>query len=335
MSCLTPRLAVTSAEFAAPGVEDGTQLSDSSDTLTAYVRGQIAAAAAADPGTPQYLLFRLSPDSVRPMNHSIFFSSSTSFLHPGHFIHFLLSTSSSSATTTTTAAVPQSVSCECPLTDVPACALCAIAACTQYFGCDASCGGECSVKRVHFNPDSFSLQVTTSAATAPASEWVHAGASGLLEYKASTEEQTPGDTIPDFSQVGYLAGAGLPSEAAVGGRLLELAHEAGDQTSRIQQAIDSMAAEPIDGVTGFRGTVKLGGGTWIVSDTLNIQASGIVLSGTDGVNQGSFTPEAQPTTISATEEGFEDVQRSVVHVFGDPDGKLPHGSSSILAVRTR
>ena len=36
-----------------------------------------------------------------------------------------------------------------------------------------------------------------------------------------------GDTIPDFSQVGYLSGADLPSEATVGGRMLELAHEAG------------------------------------------------------------------------------------------------------------
>ena len=42
-----------------------------------------------------------------------------------------------------------------------------------------------------------------------------------------------------------------------------------------------------------------------MSDTLNIQSSGIVLTGTDGLSQGSFTPEAQPTTITATEEGCE------------------------------
>lgn len=39
---------------------------------------------------------------------------------------------------------------------------------------------------------SFSLQVTTDAAAAPPSDWVFAGASGGIDYKVSTEEQTPG-----------------------------------------------------------------------------------------------------------------------------------------------
>eukprot|EP01051_Picozoa_sp_SAG22_P005522 SAG22_NODE_330_length_12211_cov_6.451948_9_plen_374_part_00 len=235
------------------GVADETDVGGESLALKNYLAGVIAGAA--DPGTPQYVALRLSPD--------------------------------------------------------------------QSWGCDTACDGGCSMKRCIFDTAATTLEITVSEDTAPVSIWVYdAGAdNAVLEYRASTELATVGDTIPDFSQVGYLYGADIPSEAAVGGVVLEVPHEEGDQTARIQQAIDEMAANDVDPATGFRGTVKLAAGIWTVSDTLYIQASGVVLSGTAGTLQGSFAPDAQPTTITATEAGFADVQREVLAISGDNSGK--------------
>ena len=93
----------------------------------------------------------------------------------------------------------------------------------------------------------------------------------------------------DFGRVGYKYGAELPSTAEVGGQLVELPHESGDQTTRIQEAINAMASVSVDDDTGFRGTVHLGAGTWVVSDTLTLGVSGVVLAG-----EGMSAP-TQPT----------------------------------------
>lgn len=151
------------------------------------------------------------------------------------------------------------------------------------------------MKRYRFDPASVSLTITVGDSSAPASTWVYQGSSGL-EYKTSTEAQTLGDRIPDFSGVGYLKGEALPSLSDVGGELVELSHTAGDQTTRIQAAIDGMANHPINESTGYRGTLRLGAGTWQVSSTLNIGVSGVVLQGVGGSAAGG-------TVISALESG--------------------------------
>ena len=75
--------------------------------------------------------------------------------------------------------------------------------------------------------------------------------------------------LPDFSRAGYRGGrAALPRvEAAV-----ELRPEAGDQTARIQAALDRVRA----------GAVLLRRGEWVVGGTLRIVRSGIVLRGEAG-----------------------------------------------------
>jgi hypothetical protein len=105
----------------------------------------------------------------------------------------------------------------------------------------------------------------------------------------------------------------------LGGRLLELGLEAGDQTARIQAAIDGMAAEPIDAATGFRGVVKLAAGTWEVSDTLRLGVSGVVLAG-----------QGPSTVVKAMESGFDAEQRYVLAVGGA--GAAPARAAAEVAI---
>ena len=163
----------------------------------------------------------------------------------------------------------------------------------DYYGCDSACDGGCRFKRYRFDPAAISLTITVSEPTPPVSAWVQQ-AGATLQYKTSTEAETAGDKIPDFSGVGYLRGADLPTLREVGGQLVELAPASGDQTTRIQTAIDSMASHSINATTGFRGTLRLGSGTWQVSNTLALGVSGVVLQGATG---------GSPTIISALESG--------------------------------
>ncbi|MDD9380046.1 hypothetical protein M8Z33_25990 [Streptomyces sp. ZAF1911] len=83
-----------------------------------------------------------------------------------------------------------------------------------------------------------------------------------------------GDRIPDFSSVGYRAGAALPqARQAVA---LEPAAK-GDDTSRIQNAIDTVAQQKA-AADGTRGAVVLRPGRFRLQGTLHL-AGGVVLRG--------------------------------------------------------
>ena len=91
-----------------------------------------------------------------------------------------------------------------------------------------------------------------------------------------------GDRIPDFSTVGYNYGnSPLPDEP--GGYqvpvLVTLEPGTGDQTDRIQAAIDFISAKPL--VNGFRGALLLKAGLWEIhsANRIAIRASGVVLKG--------------------------------------------------------
>ena len=83
------------------------------------------------------------------------------------------------------------------------------------------------------------------------------------------------DRLPDFSFAGFEGGGvALPEvEAAV-----TLWPEPGDDTERIQAAIDAVSALP-EGEDGFRGAVLLAAGDYACADSLRIEASGVVLRG--------------------------------------------------------
>lgn len=106
---------------------------------------------------------------------------------------------------------------------------------------------------------------------APPQPWVSVGADGLLKYRADAL----GNRIPDFSMVGYGTGNRPLPEVPV---RLTLEPAGGDQTKRIQGALDALAKMP-PAPGGFRGALLLRRGEYPVSGTIFIRASGIVLRG--------------------------------------------------------
>ena len=86
-----------------------------------------------------------------------------------------------------------------------------------------------------------------------------------------------GNRLCDFSHAGYEGGGvRLPDVPVVG--QLEVSTGGGDDTRRIQEALDRVAQREPD-ASGFRGALLLGKGKFIVSNTLFIRASGVVLRG--------------------------------------------------------
>ena len=102
-----------------------------------------------------------------------------------------------------------------------------------------------------------------------------------------------GNRILDFSTCGYQASEqDIPSIRNV----VFVPWKAGDNTARIQRAIDYVASQTPD-ASGFRGAVLLDKGEFSLSGSIRITASGIVLRGMDkektvllkkGVDRGSL-----------------------------------------------
>jgi len=89
------------------------------------------------------------------------------------------------------------------------------------------------------------------------SSWVATGPDGRLSYRADAQ----GNSIPDFSRAGY-RGGGIPLPAvAVAATLAP--QPAGDDTVRIQQALDEVGRRPADR-DGHRGALLLQKGTYRV-----------------------------------------------------------------------
>jgi MYXO-CTERM domain-containing protein len=84
-----------------------------------------------------------------------------------------------------------------------------------------------------------------------------------------------GNRIPDYSHAGYLGGGvPLPDVPAV----KTVGPVAGDNRAHLQAALDEIAAMP-PGADGFRGALQLEPGHYEVSDTVRVNADGIVLRG--------------------------------------------------------
>lgn len=134
-------------------------------------------------------------------------------------------------------------------------------------------------------------------ASADAQTWT----SKHIQYnKDSTLRYIPdaqGNTIPDFSLVGYAQGNAFPRVPVV-----KTIEPAGDSSLQvIQSAIDEVSAMPLN-QNGFRGAIQLKKGIYKIPGTLKISAGGIVLQG-EGYRQ---------TKLIATGKG----QRSLLEVKG-------------------
>jgi hypothetical protein len=94
---------------------------------------------------------------------------------------------------------------------------------------------------------------------------------GRLTYPADAE----GNRIPDFSHAGYQGGGvPLPDIPVV----RTLAPVAGDNTARLQAALDEVGQLPVQ-ANGYRGTLLLSAGVYEVAGTLRMNRDGVVLAG--------------------------------------------------------
>jgi hypothetical protein len=116
----------------------------------------------------------------------------------------------------------------------------------------------------------WSLELA-SAAPKKLSPIISTGADGRLVYAADEH----GNRVPDFSTCGYAGGDRAIPDAPV---RLVVAPIPGDETARIQKAIDYTASLPAD-TNGVRGAVLLLKGRHEIFGGLQITNSGVVLRG--------------------------------------------------------
>ncbi len=145
----------------------------------------------------------------------------------------------------------------------------------------------------------FGLLLVATAATAEdAPVPVSPADGGSLVYEADER----GNTIPDFSNCGYRGGGVALPEVPVA---LTLEPAQGDDTERIQAAIDEVSAMPLND-DGFRGAVLLRAGEYAIAGSLRIAASGVVLRGEGDENDGTIlraTGAGKRTLIKLLGEG--------------------------------
>ena len=172
------------------------------------------------------------------------------------------------------------------------------------------------------------LASAVGAAQRGKSEWVSLAADGTLHYKTTDK----GDRIIDFSHAGYMGGGVAIPDAPGKREVKPSGGEGDDDTAAVQRAIDDVSSAPVD-ANGFRGAVVLGPGTFVISKTLTISASGVVLRGSG----------ADATTLKLTGEPFNALsvrapdggRRGVEHGEQSPstrttfaDAYVPSGATS-------
>ena len=139
--------------------------------------------------------------------------------------------------------------------------------------------------------------LTVGAASQAQQKW----SSAFIKYENKQLSYIPdamGNTIPDFSGVGYKMNRNALPLVPVKKTVSPTGTE--NDQEMIQSAINEVAALPLNG-NGFRGAVLLKKGTYKIPGTIRIPASGIVLRG-----------EGDETKLIATGKG----QRSLIIASG-------------------
>ena len=151
------------------------------------------------------------------------------------------------------------------------------------------------------------------------SSLVYPGPNGNLVYAgyANEGQTSTGNRMIDFSRAGYLGGGAaipwVPVEVA-----LDPLPGNSDDHARIQQAIDTVSALPLS-PAGFRGTVLLRAGQYHVSQSLRIEADGVVIRG-EGQHTGGTV-----VTFTAT------VKDDLFEFFGSGGWRKISGSETPIA----
>ncbi|WP_265764419.1 DUF6298 domain-containing protein [Fodinibius salsisoli] len=115
-----------------------------------------------------------------------------------------------------------------------------------------------------------------------------------------------GNRVPDFSYAGYMAGNEPIPDAPV---KIVVPLKKGDDTRRIQSALDYVASLPADD-RGLRGAVLLEKGTYSVSGQLVLRTSGVILRGSGMSKEG--------TVIEAAGQD----RKELIRIVGKGDRKL-------------
>lgn len=104
-----------------------------------------------------------------------------------------------------------------------------------------------------------------------------------------------GNRVPDFSSVGYETGLKPIPDVAVKATLDPAS--SGDDTPRIQAALDELAKQPLD-ANGFRGALLLDAGVYHIAGTVHLNTSGVVLRGSGvGERDTLLAAEGMPHTV--------------------------------------
>ncbi|MEQ8472894.1 MAG: DUF6298 domain-containing protein [Marinoscillum sp.] len=136
-----------------------------------------------------------------------------------------------------------------------------------------------------------------------------------------------GNRLVDFSHAGYRASNVPIPNVPVG---VYVSHESGDQTERIQRAINYVATLPL-GENGFRGTVLLAPGIFKIAGGLTIAHSGIVVRGS-GVDQTTILGSGLDRTTLIRVAGSKDFEFSDKSPVSD--AYVPVGSFSFTVANT-
>src|SRR5262245_16015688 len=154
---------------------------------------------------------------------------------------------------------------------------------------------------------------------------VHPGPGGKLVYVPDAQ----GNTIPDFSNVGFEGGnQPLPGEGGVPDVPVRatLTPKPGPRDADIQAAIDAVSKLPLD-ARGYRGVVLLKAGRYDLADHITIHASG-ALRRAEGTG-----PTGTGLVARGTAQRFnrnDPTQEGVVRVEGDiPAGVNLTGSARL------
>src|ERR1019366_4241283 len=146
----------------------------------------------------------------------------------------------------------------------------------------------------------WSLELV-SAAPKKLSPIISTGPDGKLVYDADEH----GNRVPDFSTCGYAGGDKQIPDAAI---RVVVSPTAGDETARIQKAIDYVATLPPDS-NGVRGAVLLLNGRHEVFGGLQITNSGVILRGQGADENGTILTAA----------GID--RRTLIRIFGRTFGR--------------
>ncbi|HEX7754084.1 MAG TPA: hypothetical protein VF421_01965 [Niabella sp.] len=150
------------------------------------------------------------------------------------------------------------------------------------------------------------------------SKYIRTGKKGHIQYIPDAQ----GNTIPDFSRVGYRTGnVPIPDITVV-----QTIHPGPDAEKAIQNAIDALARETPD-KNGFRGAILLKKGIYPIHNSIKINVSGIVLKG-EG-NETQLVAEGTDRRALIEVSGTGDVQEIKGTRTAVTDAYVPVGATAI------